>query len=223
MNDLDVRKIQEIKKKYDSFTSVFCREFYGKKIEYGIIKGNNKILFIKPGQDGILTGYNDKYYNLAKYVNEKYGYTVVCSNNPYEAPYNPLDDMSIVIEEYARNMKFKDYEVYYYGNSRGGMLGARYAHQYPYIKRLLLVNPPLFMNYHKMEKGILKFNGEKMFFIYGSLDPSYKFVGLLDIVKNTKIAYKILENEDHNLSKGIYSLEYLVDNYLLNDFSNYIY
>ena len=30
-----------------------------------------------------------------------------------------------------------------------------------------------------------------------------------------KISYDILENEDHNLSNNNYSLEYLVENYLL--------
>ena len=206
-----------IKENYKEFSEVFSREFYGKKIQYGIIKGSNKILFIKPGQDGSLTGYKDKYYNLAKYINNKYGYTVICSNNPYEAPYNPIEDAIVVIKEYALKMNFEEYEVYYFGNSRGGELGARYGYLYPVIKRMLLINPPLFINFHKMKRGLLKFNNERVVFIYGALDPSYKYVGLLDLVENDKISYKVIEGEDHNLSNGTYSLEYLLDNYLLND------
>ena len=209
--------MNEIKEKYKEFTEVFSHDYYGKTIQYAIIKGSNKIVLIKPGQDGSLTGYKDKYYSLAKYINNKYGYTVFCSNNPYEAPYNPIEDAVVVIKEYALKMNFKEYEVYYFGNSRGAELGARYGYLYPVIKRMLLINPPLFINFHKMQRGLLKFNNEKIVFIYGSLDPTYKYVGLIDLIGNSKISYKVIEGEDHNLSNGSYSLEQLVDNYLIND------
>lgn len=209
--------MNQIKEKYPEFTELFIRKFYNKEIQYGIIKGSNKIVFIKPGQDGSLIGYKDKYYNLAKYINNKYGYTVICSNNPYEAPYNPIEDAVVVINEYASKMNFEEYEVYYFGNSRGAELGARYGYLYPVIKRMLLINPPLFINFHKIQRGLLKFNNERIVFIYGSLDPSYKYVGLIDLIGNIKISYKVLEGEDHNLSNGTHSLEYLVDNYLINE------
>ena len=112
-------------------------------------------------------------------------------------------------------MNFNSYQIYYYGTSNGGVLGARFSYLYPNIKRLLLINPPLFINYHKLKDGLLKFNNEKITLLYGTQDPSYKFVGLLDLIESNKISYDILENEDHNLSNNNYSLEYLVDNYLL--------
>jgi hypothetical protein len=95
-----IDKCSMIKEECEKFDQVFGRIFYNSVIEYGIIKGNNQILFIKPGQDGSLQGYKNKYYNLAKYVNEKYGFTVICSNNPYKKPYNPIDDAYEVIKEY---------------------------------------------------------------------------------------------------------------------------
>ena len=67
-----IDKCSMIKEECEKFDQVFGRIFYNSVIEYGIIKGNNQILFIKPGQDGSLQGYKNKYYNLAKYVNEKY-------------------------------------------------------------------------------------------------------------------------------------------------------
>lgn len=199
------------------FHNYFINNFFGRTIEYGIIKGNNQILFIKPGQDGSILGYNNKYYNLATYVNSKYGFTVICSNNPYDGVNNPLDDAMGVIEEYVKVMGFDDYNVYYYGSSCGGVLGARYSYLYPKIKRALLINPPLFINFHKIQKGILNFQKEALVFVFGEFDPSKKFVGMLDCINSDKVHYTIIEGEDHNLSKNVRSLESLVDEYLFNE------
>ena len=35
-------------------------------IEYGIIEGNNTIVFIKSGQNGSIYGYNNKYIKMSK-------------------------------------------------------------------------------------------------------------------------------------------------------------
>ena len=51
-------------------------------IEYGIVEGNNTIVFIKAGQNGSLYGYQNKYIRMAKNVNKKYGCSVICSSNP---------------------------------------------------------------------------------------------------------------------------------------------
>lgn len=212
MNDLEI-----IKQTHPLYDYLFSLKFYDSIIQYGIINGSNKILFIKPGQDGSLTGYKDKYYNLAKYVNKEYGYTVICSNNPYVKPHNPILQAIDVISDYAELMKFKDYEIYYLGNSCGGMLGARYSYLYPNIKRCLLINPPLFISYHKIKDGVEKFSGEKLVFLYGTEDPSFKFVEMLDSIQNDKVSYVLLEREDHNLSKNTHSLEELVKMYLIDN------
>lgn len=200
------------------FDYIFETDFKDYILEYGIIKGSNKIVVIKPGLEGTLLGKNDYHYKVAKLINKKYGYTVICSNNP-----NPntkttdtLEDLIRIINEYVNDMNYTDYDIYYFGDSNGGVLGARYSYLYPNIKRALLINPPLFISYHKLKDGMLKFTGDKMTFIYGSLDPSYKFVELLDLVDNDKISYVVLENKDHNLADDIELLESLLDEYLLD-------
>ena len=81
-------------------------------IEYGIIEGNNTIVFIKSGQNGSIYGYNNKYIKMAKRLNKKYKCTVICSSNPFDGN-NPLDNAFTVIEKYTS--KFEDYKVYYLG------------------------------------------------------------------------------------------------------------
>ena len=83
-------------------------------IEYGIIEGNNTIVFIKSGQNGSIYGYNNKYIKMAKRLNKKYKCTVICSSNPFDGN-NPLDNAFTVIEKYTS--KFEDYKVYYLGFS----------------------------------------------------------------------------------------------------------
>ena len=42
-------------------------------IDYGIVEGNDTIVFIKAGQNGSLYGYQNKYIKMAKRLNKKYG------------------------------------------------------------------------------------------------------------------------------------------------------
>lgn len=198
---------------------MFTRKFFDTTIEYEILEGNNKILLIKPGQDSNYKGYNDKYYNLAEYINQKYGFTVICTSNPYDRKHNPIDDAIIVIKEYVEEKQFDEYEVYYFGNSIGGTIGARYAYQYPVIKKLLLINAPLMVNYDRIKDGISKFQGDKLVLVYGSLDPSMNTVRLFDDNNylGEKVAYYIIEGEDHNFSQKICSYEELCDKYLFTE------
>ena len=184
-------------------------------IDYGIIKGNETIVFIKAGQYGTIYGYKNKYLKMAKAINEKYGYTVICLSNPFNGK-NPLDNAMKVIDDYCKENKLKDYTIYYMGHSNGALIGAWYGINYPRIKRMLLVNGPIQHNWHKTKNNIKKFSGEKMVFVYGSLDPSYQYTELIQLLSNDKVKLEIIEGEDHNFSKGIFDFKTLPENFLLN-------
>ncbi len=47
------------------FDFIIKRTFYNEEITYGIIKGNSTIVLIKPGQDGTLNGFKNKYLILS--------------------------------------------------------------------------------------------------------------------------------------------------------------
>lgn len=79
-------------------------------IEYGIVEGNNTIVFIKAGQNGSLYGYQNKYVRMANNLNKKYGCSVICSSNPFDGE-NPLDNAMEVIEEYAKNLMIIKYII----------------------------------------------------------------------------------------------------------------
>lgn len=183
-------------------------------IDYGIVEGDNIIVFIKSGQNGSLYGYQNKYIKMARRLNEKYGCSVICSSNPFDGN-NPLDNAMEVIDDYAK--RFNDYKIYYLGYSNGALIGAWFGTNYPKIKRMALINGPLMYNYHKTKEGALSFKGERLSFIYGEYDQSIRYIELLESIENNKIKVYIEEEQDHHFSKSEEEFQSIPDKYLFFD------
>ena len=180
-------------------------------IDYGIVEGNNIIVFIKAGQNGSLYGYQNKYIKMAKRINKKYGCSVICSSNPFDGN-NPLDNAMEVIEDYAK--RFDDFKIYYLGYSNGALIGAWFGIKYPKIKRMALVYGPLMYNLYKTKEGALSFKGESINFIYGEYDQSIGYVELLKSIENDKIKVFIEEGQDHHFSKSEEDFQKIPEKYL---------
>ena len=180
-------------------------------IDYGIVEGNNIIVFIKAGQNGSLYGYQNKYIKMAKRLNKKYGCSVICSSNPFDGN-NPLDNAMEVIEDYAK--RFDDFKIYYLGYSNGALIGAWFGIKYPKIKRMALVNGPLMYNLYKTKEGALSFKGESINFIYGEYDQSTPYIELLKSIENDKIKVFIEEGQDHHFSKSEEDFQKIPEKYL---------
>lgn len=184
-------------------------------IDYGMVRGNETIVFIKAGQDGSMYGYQNKYLKIADSINKKYGYTVICSSNPFDGT-NPLDNAMRVIGDYCNEQDIKDYKIYYMGHSNGALIGAWFGIKYPKIKRMLLVNGPLMYNWHKTKEGIQNFSGERIVLVYGSLDQSFKYTGLIEPLINEKVKLEIIEGQDHHFSKDTFDFKTLPEKFLIN-------
>ena len=180
-------------------------------IEYGIIEGNNTIVFIKSGQNGSIYGYNNKYIKMAKRLNKKYKCTVICSSNPFYGN-NPLDNAFTVIEKCTS--KFEDYKVYYLGFSNGALIGAYFGINYPKIKRMLLVNMPLIYDINLIKNNLNNFNNEKVTIVYGSLDYSINLLENIKNIKSNRLDIKVILNEDHYFSKDEEDFYSLPEKYL---------
>ncbi len=124
------------------YEKLITKPYGNTEIEYGVFLGNSTVLFIKAGYQGNIYGYQNKYLQMASHIHQKYGITTVVSSNPFNGE-NPLDiDMS-VINELTNNQVS---EIYYMGHSNGAIIGACWGCQYPLIKKMLLINPPMMMN-----------------------------------------------------------------------------
>ena len=168
-------------------------------IEYGIIKGNSTIVFIKVGQDGSIYGYDNKYLKIAKELKEKYGYSVITSSNPFDGN-NPLDHDMSIIKEYAKENDFVDYQVYYMGHSNGARIGISWGYKYSEIKRMLLINSPIFINWHILKNGIKENENQKMILVYGTKDNSYRYVELIKPLLNDNKKLVIINEADHDFT-----------------------
>lgn len=198
----------------DKFDIEIKSKFKDIIIEYGIIEGNNIIVFIKAGQNGSLYGYQNKYIKMAKNLNKKYNCTVICSSNPFDGD-NPLDNAMEIIEKYSK--KFNDYKIYYLGFSNGGLIGAWYGIKYSKIKRMALVNTPLIYNFPKIKEKALSFKGEFINFIYGENDYSTQYIELLKDIENDKIKVYIEKNQDHFFSNSEEEFQKIPEKYLFEE------
>ena len=158
----------------------------------GYIHGSNKVLFIKTGQGGTIYGYENKYLDLAIEVNKKYGWSVFVSATITDNKETYEHDMQLL----EQCLGTTDYEIFYLGVSKGGLIGIWHGANDIKIKRMVAINAPLMINFHgKTLPGVRTLGKDKLTMVYGSLDPSYKYVPFVDKHANVQI----IEGADHNL------------------------
>lgn len=161
-------------------------------ITIGYISGSDNVLFIKTGQGGSIYGDRNGYLALGNEINDRYGFSVFVSATTVDTRESFLRDIQIVEEVLGR----RDLKIYYLGVSKGGLIGIWHGCDEDRIVRMISINAPLMINYHgKTLPGIKKLGTDRLTMVYGSLDPSYKYIPFAE--KHAKI--KVLEGEGHNI------------------------
>lgn len=156
---------------------------YGKTaVKYAAIGGEGDTVFIKTGRGGHIFGENSLYETIAAHINKTFGYSVMVADNPEnETRDNPLtDDMKFIEDSLGKR------DIIYIGSSAGANYGAWYGWQFPSIKKMLLVNPILNFNFHRMMECVKNFAGN-ITFALGDLDISFRWRVLIPKEKNVKI------------------------------------
>lgn len=164
---------------------------------FAIVSGENTLVFIKTGRGGTVYGRDNKYLRIAKNINDKYGYTVVISANPveYDCDLEVENDYLKKIPEIGNIIN-----IYYIGVSNGAIIGATQGFRIKEIQKMLLINGPLMINYHKTVKGVKAFGGKQIDFVYGENDPSNMYTVLLENEKLCNCNVSIIPSADHNFS-----------------------
>ena len=143
-------------------------------IDFGVKAGNKKIVFIKAGLGGNLFGYDDKYLKIAHRLNERYGCSIISASNPHDGKLHVASDKAI-IEAYVKEKGIESPELYFFGHSNGGIKGLQLATELTF-RKMLLVNMPLMIDFHKTKKYLSIIPDTKITFVYGELDPSYSYI-----------------------------------------------
>ena len=182
-------------------------------IEYAMINGNDKLFFIKVGNGGNIYGYENKYLKISDRIHRAYGCSVLVAGNPLKMSVRDNIDLDL---EFIRAF-FPDIdEIFAFGHSKGGQMLVSYAYLCPIIKKVLAVNVPLMINYHKTKAGIEKFEGNKIHMVYGENDPSYLYIGILNSNLSSKFSYSTVENADHNFENMLEEFISLPEKFLFD-------
>ncbi|MCL2115543.1 MAG: hypothetical protein FWH29_04905 [Methanobrevibacter sp.] len=187
-----------------NFKTIVNHKSLDVKLDIGIYHGNEHFLLIMVGIGGDIFGNNRKYEKIATRFNKDYGYTVIVSSTPpssYLHSEDSFDEIMKYVNSYATLNSFKNYDIILMGNSGGGTLAGWYSYKIAKIKKLLIINPVLMLNFHRMKKGLKEFDGEFAFVIFGQLDSSVKYSPLLENI-NPKVKIIVLEGIDHEFSNN---------------------
>ena len=131
---------------------VVTKDVGGEKVEYSIVWGNEKIVFIKAGAGGSTRGFQDKYVKMAERINKLMGATVICASNPC-VHHKGLDEEAIrwVISEKGS----VDFEVYFVGTSDGAYKNLSLAKKFPQTVKFI---PPSVSSSIFSPQTLLKFH-----------------------------------------------------------------
>lgn len=173
-------------------------ESEGMVLKYGCIYGNEKIVYIKAGLGGDYLGDENKYLRIAKRLHQKYGCSIISASNPHiENMHVDIDYDMKIIRSFLQKHKLNNPQLYFFGNSNGCIKGIELAAKGIPFQRMILINMPLMINFHKTKKWISKIYETDIIAVYGKRDPSYSYVPFIDgITDNFKTV--IIPDADHN-------------------------
>ena len=172
----------------------------GDNTQYGIISGNNKIVFIKAGLGGDNFGYENKYLIMAQQLHDKFGCSVIVASNPNDGKSHVEKDQTIIQQFVVDNNILKP-EFFFLGHSNGGFKGLELSYSSITFTKMILINMPLMINLHKTKQYILSIPQTNILLIYGENDPSFAYVPFIEGKFNNVEVY-VVQHADHNF-KGL--------------------
>ena len=193
---------------YDKILSKIIED---EKISYGILFGNEKIVFIKVGADGTVKGYQDKYIKMSKRIHDRTGATVICASNPYISRNKQLSVDKGAIKYVVNSCGFDNYELYFVGTSDGGYHSLLLSQHFPQTVKYIGINSS-----HKgLEDLVDKIQSiphvEKIF-IYGTEDEDYSsIVPMLYSLNCNTLKILSLEGVDHEFTGRVDEFIALID------------
>ena len=181
-----------------SYDKVTIKTVAGEKIHYGIIYGNEKIIFIKVGADGNIRGYQDKYLKMAHRIHQRLGATVICASNPYIEDGHETADCAM-ISKVAADCGFTRYEVSFVGTSDGGYHNLLLAYQVPQTVKLLGINPSLITTDDLVEQ-LHKIPQVKKVLVFGTEGDDFECASLLQQQDCDNLEILTVEGADHEFT-----------------------
>lgn len=191
------------------YDKIIKKHIDSETINYGIVFGNEKIVFIKTGADGNIKGYKDKYLKMAQRVHERMGATVICASNPYiECGHEATD--KLIISQIASEVNCSEYEVYFFGTSDGAHHNLVLAKEIPQTVRLLAINPSL-IDFDEFKDKLLELPQISKTIVYGTKDELSDFFSTLKELKCDNLETITINEADHDFNGMLEEYIALID------------
>lgn len=162
----------------------------------------NKVVMIIVGKWGTTSGYQNKYITIASNLVEKQGAHVFVVENPGISRDNPklfIECAMNFVEKQMEKSDFNSWEIYGAGHSAGAHFWGRFWYLFPRVKKLLLINPVLSVNFFKLNDALKAYSWE-LKIIQWSKDYDFFYSPLLDPIKNDQKQVIVLEWVNHEFS-----------------------
>ena len=65
---------------------------------------------------------------------------------------------------------------------------------------MVLVNSPIFINFHSLKEGLINISDKKIFLVYGEYDQSINYTELIKPLLNDNIKLEIVKGADHDFT-----------------------
>ena len=128
-------------------------------------------------------------------LHDKYDCSVICVSNPVPLPITV--DKKILCEFLNVN-GINNPEIFFFGHSNGGIKGLELAANGVAFKRMVLVNMPLMLNFHKTVQWINAIPETDIVTVYGEKDPSYNYIPFLECKNLSNVEIVKIHGADHN-------------------------
>lgn len=192
-----------------NYDKVISKTVDDETIEYGILYGNEKIVFIKVGADGNIRGYKDKYLKMAYRIHKRLGSTVVCASNPWIEEGHIDADKSVICET-ATEKSFSEYEVYFVGASDGAHHNLLLAAEISQTVKILGINTSV-VDLQDFKNKLNSLSQIKKVLVYGTEDELFYIVPSLEETGVDNLEIKIIQGADHEFRGMLEEYISLVD------------
>lgn len=171
----------------------------GEKLHYGILYGNEKLVFIKTGVGGRIRGRQGKYLKIAHRIRQRLGATVICASNPDVSYSAQVTADKAMISKVSAEQGFADYEMYLFGTSDGGYQNLLLAQSIPQTVKILCINPSLIGVDDLVEK-LQKTPQVDKVLVFGTEDEAFDCVPRLQSAVCENLEILTVEGADHEFT-----------------------
>ncbi|MBR4873329.1 MAG: hypothetical protein IKV00_05800 [Clostridia bacterium] len=179
------------------FDKMITARVDGCELEYGIVFGNEKIVFVKCGVDGSIRGESEEYLQMAHRLHGRLGATVICASNPCECETGSADKAAI--SWVVKKLKLSDYKVYLFGVGDGSYQNLKLAGQIPQTVKILGANTSS-NTVDRLKERLCGLSHIDKIFVYGTKDTEYKRIPSLRRANIDRLEIRTIEGATHKFS-----------------------